>query len=120
MKLHEILSSLREEKALKQHEVAERIHVAASTVSSYETGSSQPSYPILISLADLYDVSIDFLLGRTRIKLPFQRIEQGFHTESGVFPLNMLYHLSLESKEWIAKLVCILYENEQCKRKQKP
>ena len=44
MELHEILSTLREEKDMKQHEVAEKVHVTKSAISSYETGSSQPSY----------------------------------------------------------------------------
>ena len=40
MELHEILSTLREEKDMKQHEVAENVHVTKSAISSYETGSS--------------------------------------------------------------------------------
>lgn len=75
MELHEILSTLREEKDMKQHEVAEKVHVTKSAISSYETGSSQPSYSVLVALADLYDVSIDFLLGRTQMRLPFHYFE---------------------------------------------
>ena len=44
MELHEILSTLREEKDMKQHEVAEKVHVTKSAISSYETGSSPVSY----------------------------------------------------------------------------
>ena len=76
MELHEILSTLREEKDMKQHEVAEKVHVTKSAISSYGTGSSQPSYSVLVALADLYDVSIDFLLGRTQMRLPFHYFEQ--------------------------------------------
>lgn len=119
MELYEILSTLREEQDLKQYEVAEKAHVTKSAVSSYETGSSQPSYSVLIALADLYDVSIDFLLGRTKIRLPFHYLEQGTKTENGVFPLNSLYNLSAENKDLIAKLVIMLYENEQYRKKQK-
>ena len=95
MELYEILSTLREEQDLKQYEVAEKAHVTKSAVSSYETGSSQPSYSVLIALADLYDVSIDFLLGRTKIRLPFHYLEQGTKTENGVFPLNSFSNPSL-------------------------
>lgn len=119
MELHEILSTLREEKDMKQHEVAEKVHVTKSAISSYETGPSQPSYSVLVALADLYDVSVDFLLGRTQIRLPFQNFEQAFKTETGVFPLNSLYNLSSTNKDLIAKLVIMLYENEQYRKKRK-
>ena len=119
MELHEILSTLREEKDMKQHEVAEKVHVTKSAISSYETGSSQPSYSVLVALADLYDVSVDFLSGRTQMRLPFHNFEQGFKTETGVFPLNSLYNLSSTNKDLIAKLVIMLYENEQYRKKRK-
>ena len=119
MELHEILSTLREEKDMKQHEVAEKVHVTKSAISSYGTGSSQPSYSVLVALADLYDVSIDFLLGRTQMRLPFHYFEKGFKTETGVFPLNSLYNLSCTNKDLIAKLVIMLYENEQYRKKRK-
>ena len=77
------------------------------------------SLHILVALADLYDVSVDFLLGRTQIRLPFQNFEQGFKTETGVFPLNSLYNLSSTNKDLIAKLVIMLYENEQYRKKRK-
>ena len=49
MELHEILSTLREEKDMKQHEVAV-FTLQKSAISSYETGSSQPSYSVLVAL----------------------------------------------------------------------
>ena len=119
MELHEILSTLREEKDMKQHEVAEKVHVTKSAISSYGTGSSQPSYSVLVALADLYDVSIDFLLGRTQMRLPFHYFEQGFKTETGVFPLNSLYNLSCTNKDLIAKLVIMLYEMNSIEKNER-
>lgn len=57
------LKKLREEKNLTQKQVAERIHMDTSTISSYESGTIVPSIEALLALARLYNVSTDYLLG---------------------------------------------------------
>lgn len=59
------LKSLRIEKKLTQKQVADRIGLAISAVSSYESGSRYPSYDVLIRLAHIFHVSTDYLLGMT-------------------------------------------------------
>ena len=61
----EKLRSLRTEKKLTQKQVADRIGLAISAVSSYESGSRYPSYEALIKLARIFHVSTDYLLGIT-------------------------------------------------------
>ncbi len=48
-----------------QREVAEHLGIAQPSYIRYENGSSQPSLENLVKLADLFDVSVDYLLGRT-------------------------------------------------------
>ena len=57
------LKELRQLKRLRQDQIATIIGVNKSAVSSYENGTRQPSYDILVSLAHLYRVSTDYLLG---------------------------------------------------------
>lgn len=57
------LKALRIEKNLTQKQVADRIGVAVSAVSSYEAGIRLPSYKALIKLAGIYHVSCDYLIG---------------------------------------------------------
>ena len=59
------LKSLRVEKNLTQKQIADRVGVAISAISSYESGARYPSYDVLIRLAYIYHVSTDFLLGIT-------------------------------------------------------
>ena len=59
----EKLKSLRTENKLTQKQVAERIGLAISAVSSYEAGTRYPSYESLVKLARIYHVSTDYLLG---------------------------------------------------------
>lgn len=59
------LRSLRIEKKLTQKQVAERIGLAISAVSSYESNNRYPSYEVLLKLARIFHVSTDYLLGMT-------------------------------------------------------
>lgn len=59
----EKLRLLRTENKLTQKQVANRVGVAVSAVSSYESGVRYPSYYVLIKLASLFHVSTDYLLG---------------------------------------------------------
>lgn len=62
------LKELRLNKGLRQEQVATFIGVNKSAISTYENGIRQPSYDILIRLASLYQVSTDYLLGKTNIR----------------------------------------------------
>lgn len=61
----EKLKSLRLEKNLTQKQIADRIGLAISAVSSYESGSRYPSYDVLVKLSRIFHVSTDYLLGIT-------------------------------------------------------
>jgi len=59
----ERLKSLRLENKMTQTQVADRVGVATSAISSYESGVRLPSYNVLIKLSRLFRVSTDYLLG---------------------------------------------------------
>lgn len=61
----EQLRALRLERNLTQKQVADRIGLAISAVSSYESGMRYPSYEALIKLARIFHVSTDCLIGMT-------------------------------------------------------
>ena len=60
----ERLKELRLEKDLSQKEVADLVHVNRVTYTNWETGKREPSFENLVKLADLLDVSLDWLFGR--------------------------------------------------------
>lgn len=64
-KLSERLKQLRLEKDLRQDQLAKLIHVEKSSISMYENDVRQPSYEVLLRYADIFGVSVDYLLGRT-------------------------------------------------------
>lgn len=63
--LSERLIELRKKNKLSQTAVAKRIGVTSSLISAYEKQERKPSIDTLISLADIYNVSTDYILGRT-------------------------------------------------------
>ena len=50
---------------LTQRQVADCLKIAQPSYIRYENGTSEPSLETLVKLADLFDVTIDYLLGRT-------------------------------------------------------
>lgn len=58
------LKELRKKNGYSQKQLANRLGVSPALISAYETGSRLPSYDNLLSLANIYHVSTDFLLGR--------------------------------------------------------
>ena len=69
MFLAERLKELRENKDLSQSELAEVMHISQSSISEYENGNQQPPLAMLTQLADFFNVNVDYLLGRTNIKI---------------------------------------------------
>lgn len=62
--LGERLKDLREKRKLLQKEVANELGIKAQTYSRYENNLRAPDIPTLIKLADYYNVTTDYLLGR--------------------------------------------------------
>lgn len=58
------LRDLRKAKKLYQKELAEQLGVARSTLAAWEAGLKRPEGRTLERLADLFQVSVDYLLGR--------------------------------------------------------
>lgn len=63
--LKDRLILLRKEKGYSQYEAAERLGFSRGKLANYEQGTRQPDYDTLEIIADFYDVSTDYLLGRT-------------------------------------------------------
>lgn len=59
------VKQLREERGLSQAAVGKEIGVKRYSVYSYENGKGFPDVPHLIALAKFFDVSLDYLVGRT-------------------------------------------------------
>lgn len=60
------IRDLREDRDLRQSDLAKMVGIDQRTISNYETGKSNPDSDALIRLADFFNVSIDYLVGRVQ------------------------------------------------------
>lgn len=61
------LKALREDRDIRQKDIAQVLNVSQNTYSQYETGVISLTAEVLIKLSEFYGVSIDYLLDRTNI-----------------------------------------------------
>lgn len=64
------LRNIREDRDLRQKDLAVVLNVSQNTYSQYETGVIALTAEVLIKLADFYNVSVDYLLDRTNDPSP--------------------------------------------------
>jgi len=59
------LRELREQRHISQVFLGMELGMSQNTISRYETGSREADYETLVAFADYFNVSVDYLLGRT-------------------------------------------------------
>lgn len=62
----EIIKKVRLENHETQQRMADKLGVSQRTVASWESGDRMPTYEMLLHISDMYKVSTDYLLGRTK------------------------------------------------------
>lgn len=64
--VYENIRNLREDNDKTQAELAKYLHIKQTTYSKYELGKINVPVEVFVKLADYYQVSVDYLLGRTK------------------------------------------------------
>lgn len=59
------IRDLREDFEMKQSDLAKELNISQRTISDYETERTEPSKEIWIKIANFFNVSVDYLMGRT-------------------------------------------------------
>ena len=67
--ISEKLKALRTAKKMSQKDLADKVGVAKSVVSFYESGDRFPSYDVLIKISRIFNVTTDYLLGVERERM---------------------------------------------------
>ena len=111
------LRILRMKKHLYQKDIAKLLNIAVSTYSYWENGTYEPDQKSLVKLADFYNVSIDYLLGRTEND-DEKAIKQigGYDLlsqEKSIIPLvgQVVAGKPIESPEYLEGYVYVPYKN---------
>lgn len=74
------IKELRKEKDITQDQLAEMLNVVPTAITNYESGYSQPTLEALTKLGNIFNVSIDYLLGNTSITNPQKYLEEKLAT----------------------------------------
>ncbi|HBF1646944.1 helix-turn-helix domain-containing protein [Clostridioides difficile] len=111
------LKSLREEKDVKQVELAKVLKLTSATLSQYEKGIREPNNDTLSKLAEYFNVSTDYLLGRTNIRnttksAELEIIEKLNFSDDIKEALRMISELSPANQEKMMKIAKVFLEEE--------
>lgn len=91
----EILTSLREERGIYQKELAAILKVSVGTVSNYENNIHFPDQEALLQLADYFEVTVDYLLGRTSYRYSLDTLNEEYAPGMTVAELvDIIQHFS--------------------------
>ncbi len=71
--MYQRIRDLRNDKDMSQKDIADVLGMSQTGYSKYETGENDIPTRVLITLADFYGVSVDYLLGRTDVKKPYPK-----------------------------------------------
>ena len=101
------IKSLRKEHKYTQEDVAKKLNISIAALSRYETGTFEPkSLELIVDLSTLYNVSTDYLLGKTDAKNPeidFEKMDIGL--------TNKTYENLTEAQRLqIKKLISVIVE----------
>lgn len=94
------IKELREEYGMTQKELAQKISNVQRNISNWENGASEPDCETILRLAELFNVSVDELFGRSIEPAPVQ-----FDTEADFALLRLLRRLSPEQKTAVKTLI---------------
>lgn len=60
----DILFNLRKKQNLTQKDIAEKLNITQRAYSGYETGTREPDIQTILNIAEYFNISVDYLLGR--------------------------------------------------------
>lgn len=64
------IKELRVENGWRQADLAQKLHTRQQTIGNYETGERSPDIETILKLCEIFDVSADYLLGRSALPSP--------------------------------------------------
>ncbi|MGN8646331.1 helix-turn-helix domain-containing protein [Gracilibacillus sp. HCP3S3_G5_1] len=92
----ERLRSLREEKELMQEDIASKLNISTSAYGYYEQGRNEPSLETVKKLAEIFDVTADYLLGLIDTKQhPIQLSEDLVLTKDDIKTIHLMKKANL-------------------------
>lgn len=93
------INQLRKDANITQEELAKKLHLSKGIISLYENGTRKPSLDVAISMSNIFNCSIDYLMGLTSHKNPKEELEKE------------LYNFDLTEKEYYDAINCFMHDS---------
>ena len=93
------IAELRKEKHLNQIGLGLKLNVSQKMISAYENGTHQPSIETLLKMSELFNVSVDYLIGKTDIKTPADNLLKEGLTDNEIELLNIFKDLDKDKQQ---------------------
>ncbi|MCH5186795.1 MAG: helix-turn-helix domain-containing protein [Oscillospiraceae bacterium] len=97
----ERLKTLRKANNLQQKDIAKKLFVDSSTISQWERGHAKPDYQKQQMLADLFNVSLDYLTGRSDEQNP-----KSTKSETSVFKYDNIFPIETKKFPLLGEIAC--------------
>ena len=104
------LKILRKQRGLSQLKLAMDLNMNQNSISRYENGEREADYATLIKFADYFNVSLDYMVGRTDIKEMVEKTKMSDLTDKETLLIKLFRTLNEKQKDCIISLIDS-YEN---------
>lgn len=112
------IKALRKKNKLTQNQLSGLLHMSRSTVLKYETGRQIPPVNIICDIADIFDVSTDYLYGVSDYSFPLSKLNEIFYEDMTYAQLiSTLLDLPEEHQKVFMIIVECLSKEQFCKSK---
>lgn len=91
MSFAERLQELREDRGITRKDLAAKLNITVSALGMYEQGRREPNLEMLVRLADCFDVTLDFLVGRSFNEEETKNIIEALHLKNQIDKLPQGY-----------------------------
>jgi len=116
----EIIRGLREDRDLKQYDIAAVAGTTQQHYSRYETGESEMPIRVLDALADYYNLSADYIIGRTNCKEGVDGLKKHVAADFTVGAvISELLALSTADREDVIEFILFKKHKEACAKNKK-
>lgn len=113
--LNDLIKEIRMDNGLTQEDLAIKFNMSRTAISKYETGEREPNIDFLIKFSNYFNVSIDYLLGKTKIPTPQYALNNlGNHSPDTLKKLNVILS-KFKSRKYIELIYSLLINIDNLK-----
>ena len=109
----ERIRELREEFGITQKKLSEILGVTRTAVAKWEANENGPNSDVLLKIADYFDVSLDYLLGRTDIKKAPVESDKGDRSAMEQEFIELYHRLTPDQKKTVSALISALLDDKE-------